>query len=86
MPNCENCNRCPLGERLLRPTRQVVDIENDWIVIRNGRADYHIEADRCRTHKELVNWIRQISGKTWCTVAMVRGLIDAAKTINKWGD
>ncbi len=43
------------------------NIEGHWI--------YEVDLERCRTSAEVLDWIFQVAGKTWCTDKILGGLI-----------
>jgi hypothetical protein len=48
-----------------------------------NNPDYYIDYSRCNTTEKLCDWIRQLSGKTWCTVEMINELIDEVNEVHK---
>jgi hypothetical protein len=40
-----------------------------------GRYFYEVDLERCRTSAEVLDWIAQVAGKTWCTDSIVAGLV-----------
>lgn len=47
--------------------------DGDYIVL---DGHYDIPVEKCRTHRELVAWIAQLSEKMWVTPGMIRRLIE----------
>jgi len=47
----------------------------------SGPYEYYIPLDRCRTSAEVLDWIFQISHKTWCTPETLADLIEAFRVV-----
>ena len=50
--------------------RWVLDLFTD-----EGRWIYDIDLERCRTSSEVLNWIAQVSKKTWASDAILADLV-----------
>ena len=55
----------------------------------NRRDAYEIDLDRCRDYRELVGWLRHLSGKTWITGDLLADVMDAwgtatGKPVHHW--
>ena len=46
-----------------------------------GRWFYEVDLERCRTSAEVLDWIIQVSQKTWATDARLAGLVRALDEI-----
>jgi hypothetical protein len=42
------------------------DTQTIRLYVYAGQNTYQIDLDRCKTQKELLDWILHLSGKTWC--------------------
>lgn len=51
--------------------------------IKFGSSDYFIDYDLCKTPSELLDWVHQISGKTWCTADIIHDFVRAADKLHK---
>ena len=52
------------------PDRLVLDLYDG-----EGRWIYEVDFERCSTSAEVLDWIFQVAGKTWCTDKILGGLI-----------
>ncbi len=44
--------------------------------------DYWFEYSRCNTSEKLVGWIRQLTGKVWCTRGLIDELIEKSERVH----
>lgn len=52
------------------PDLNVIELD-----VYQGQNGYQIDLDRCRTQKDLLDWIFHLSGKTWCKGSVLTDFI-----------
>lgn len=55
-------------------------IDGDYIVI-NVRYPYEIHKDRCKTYKDIVDWVLQLSSKNWTDKILIERFIEVARSL-----
>jgi hypothetical protein len=61
--------------RSWRPWR--IDTQTRELVIRGAAYSYEIDLDSCTSSAQVLDWIAQVSHKTWATDRVLAGLIRA---------
>ena len=49
----------------------------------NGRWNYQIDLEECTTPAELLDWLFQIQGKSWCTPEVLYDLFELLEAVSK---
>jgi hypothetical protein len=51
----------------------------DWDTLElvvNGAYPYHVDLERCNTAAQVLDWIMQVAGKTWCDGQLLHDLVE----------